>query len=80
MISTTGKKSFIYLIDLDGKINTKKTISNRKPNIDTGTDTIRNITNFVDTPAEPKIKQLVQLGNNKTYDNTKDIIFTDQTV
>ena len=79
MISTTGKKSFIDLIDLDGKINTKKTISNRKSNIDAGTDTIRNITNFVDTPAEPKIK-LVQPGNNKKYENKKDGIFTDQKV
>ena len=59
MISTTGKKSFINLIDLDGKINTKKTISNRKSNIATGTNTIRNIINFVDTPAETKIKKLV---------------------
>ena len=54
MISTTGKKSFIDLIDLDGKINTKKTISNKKSNIDAGTVTIGNIPNFVDTPAEPK--------------------------
>ena len=58
MISTTGKKSFINLIDLDGKINTKKTISNRKSDIATGTNTIRNIINFVDTPAEPKIKKI----------------------
>ena len=33
MISTTGKKSFIDLIGLDGKINNKKTIYNRKSNI-----------------------------------------------
>ena len=53
------------MIDLDGKINIKKTLSNRKSNIDPGTFTIRNIPNFDDTPAEPKIKKLVQHGNNK---------------
>ena len=41
MISTTDKKLFIDLIDLDEKINTK-------PNIDTGTVTIGNIPNFDD--------------------------------
>ena len=35
-ISTTGKKSFIDLIDLDGKINTKKNKYKRKSNIDPG--------------------------------------------
>ena len=80
MISTTGKKLFIDLIDLDGKINTKKTISNRKSNIDAGTDTIRNITNFVDTPAEPKINKIVQPGNNKKYENQEDSILTDQKI
>ena len=53
-ISTTGKKSFIDLIDLDRKINTKKTVSNRKSNIDPGTVTIGNIPNFDDIPAEQK--------------------------
>ena len=43
MISTTGKKSILDLIDLDGKINTKKTKYNRKSNIDAGTVTIGNI-------------------------------------
>ena len=52
MISTTGKKSFIDLNDLGGKINTKKMISNRKLNIDDGTDTTTNMTNFDDIPAE----------------------------
>ena len=33
MLRTTGKKSFIDLNDLHGKINSKKTISNRKSNI-----------------------------------------------
>ena len=80
MISTTDKTSFIELIDLDGKINTKKTISNRKSNIDAGTVTIENIPNFVDTPAEPKIKKLVQPSNNKKYENKEDSIFTDQKV
>ena len=65
MICTTGKKSITDLIDLDGKNNTKKTISNRKPNIDAGTDTTTNITNFVDNPAEIKIQKIVQPGNNK---------------
>ena len=51
-ISTTGKKSFIDLIDLDRKINTKKTVSNRKSNIDPSTVTIGNIPNFDDTPTE----------------------------
>ena len=55
-ISTTGKKSFIDLIDLDEKINTKKTVSNRNPNIDPGTVTIGNIPTFDDTPAKQKIK------------------------
>ena len=68
------------MIDPDGKITTKKLISIRKSGIDAGTYMIWNMINFVDTPAEPKIKQLVQLGNNKTCDNTDDIIFTDQTV
>ena len=68
------------MIDLDGKINTKKTISNRKSNIDAGTVTIENIPNFVDTPAEPKIKQLLQPGNNKKYENKEDSIFTDRKV
>ena len=54
MISTTGKKSFIVLNDLDGKISTKKMISNRKSNIGPGTVTIGNIPNFDDTPAEQK--------------------------
>ena len=56
MISTTGKKSFIDLNDLDGKINTKKMISNRNPNIDPGTVTIGNIPSFDDIPAEQKKK------------------------
>ena len=65
MISTTEKKPLIDLISLDGKITTTKTISIRKPNIDDGTDTNRNIANFVVTPADPKINKLVQHGNNK---------------
>ena len=65
IIITTEKKSFIDLIDPYGKINTKKTISIRKSNIDAGTDTIKNITNFVITPTEPKISKLIQPGNNK---------------
>ena len=65
MTSTTGKKPFIGLINPDGKITTTKTISIRKPNIDDGTDTNRNITNFVVTPADQKINKLVQHGNNK---------------
>ena len=68
------------MIDLDGKINTKKTKSNRKSNIDAGTDTTTNITNFVDTPAEPKIKKLVQPGNKNKYENEVDSIFTDQKI
>ena len=80
MISTTEKKSFIDLIDPDWKITTTKTISIRKPNIDTGTDMIRNITNFVDIPAEPKINKLVQHGNNKKYENNEDSILNDQKV
>ena len=47
MISTTGKKLLIDLIDLDEKINTK-------PNIDPGTVTIGNIPNFNDISAEQK--------------------------
>ena len=31
--------------------------------------TIVNLPNFDDTPAEPKIKKLVQPGNNKKYEN-----------
>ena len=80
MISTTGKKLFIDLIDLDEKINTKKTVSNRNPNIDPGTVTIGNIPNFDDTPAEQKIKKLVQHGNNKKIENKEDRIFNDQEV
>ena len=81
MISTTGKKSFIDLIDLDWKITTTKTISTRKPNIDDGTDTIRNISNFVDNPARrTKNKKLVQPGNNKKCENKEDSIFTDQNI
>ena len=57
MISTTWKK-IIDLISLDGKITTTKTISTRIPNIDDGTDTNRNITNFVVTPADQKINKL----------------------
>ena len=79
-IRTTGKNSFIDLIDLDGKINTKKTIYNRKSNIDSGTDTTTNITNFVDTPAESNKTKIVQPGNNKKYENNEDSIFTDQKV
>ena len=55
-------------------------ISNRKSNISTGIDTIRNKTNFVDIHAEPKIKKLVQPANNKKYENKEDSIFTDQEV
>ena len=73
MISTTDKKLFIDLIDLDEKINTK-------PNIDPGTVTIGNIPNFDDTPTEPKIKQIVQHGNNKKIENKEDGIFNDQVV
>ena len=54
MISTTDKKSYIDLNDLDEKINTKKMISNRKSNIGPGTVPIGNIPNFDDTPAEQK--------------------------
>ena len=57
MISTTGKKSFIDLNDLDGKMNTKKIISNIGP----GTVTIGNIPNLI-----------VQPGNNKQYENKDD--------
>ena len=42
--------------------------------------TIVNLPNFDDTPAEPKIKKLVQPGNNKKYENKDDSIFTDQKV
>ena len=58
MIRTTGKTSFIDLNDLDGKINTKKMISNRKSNIGPGKIMIGYIPNFDDTPAEPKIKKI----------------------
>ena len=47
MISTTDKKLFIDLIDLDEKINTK-------PNIGLGIDTTTNMTNFDHIPAEQK--------------------------
>ena len=78
MLSTAGKKSSIDLIDLDGKVTTTKTISIKKSNIDAGTDIIRNITNFIDTPAEPRIKKLVQPGNNKIYQNKEGSAITDQ--
>ena len=80
MTSTTGKKSFIGLINPDGKITTTKTISIRKLNIDDGTDTNKNITTFVVTPADPKINKLVQHGNNKKIENKEDRIFNDQEV
>ena len=80
MISTTGKKPFIDLISLDGKITITKTISIRKPNIDDGADTNRNITNFVVITANPKINKLVQHGNNKKIGNKEDMIFNDQEV
>ena len=80
MISTTGKKPFIDLISLDGKITITKTISIRKPNIDDGADTNRNITDFVVTPADPKINKLVQHGNNKKYEKNEDSILNDQKV
>ena len=79
-ISTTGKTSFIDLIDLDGNINTKKTVSNRKSSIDPGTVTIGNIPDFDDTPTEPKIKKIVQHGNNKKFENKEDRICNDQEV
>ena len=78
MISTTWKQKFIDLISLDGKITTTNTISIRKTNIDDGTDTNRNITNFVVTPADQKINKLVQHGNNKKFENKEDKIFNDQ--
>ena len=62
MISTTDKKLFIDLIDLDEKINTK-------PNIGLGTDTTTNMTNFDHIPAEQKKTKIVQPGNNKKYEN-----------
>ena len=62
--------------DLDGKINTKKIISNIGP----GTVTIGNIPNFDDIPAEQKKTKIVQPGNNKKYENKDDSIFTDQKV
>ena len=73
MISTTDKKLFIDLIDLDEKINTK-------PNIGPGTDTTTNMTNFDHIPAEQKKTKIVQPGNNKKYENKDDSIFTDQKV
>ena len=76
MISTKGKTIFIDLIDPDGKITTMKTISIRKSNIDAVRDTIRNITNFVDTPVEPKINKLGQPGNNKKYEKRKVVFLT----
>ena len=57
MISTTGKKTFIDLNDLDWTINTKKMISNRKSNISPGTVTIGNIPNFDDILAEQNKKK-----------------------
>ena len=50
-ISTTDKKLFIDLIDLDEKNNTK-------PNIGLGTDTTTNMTNFDHIPAEQKKKNI----------------------
>ena len=68
------------MISLDRKITTTNTISIRKPNIDDDTDTNRNITNFVVTPADPTINKLVQHGNNKKIENKEDGIFNDQVV
>ena len=68
------------MIDPDGKITTTKTISIRKSNIDTSTDTIINITNYVNIPSEPKKDKSVQHGNNKKYENKEDFIFNDQTI
>ena len=46
----------------------------------TATDTNKNITNFVVTPADPKINKSVQHGNNKKIENKEDRIFNDQEV
>ena len=74
--STTWKKFFVGLIDSDGIITTTKTIFIRNTNIDTGTDTIENITNLVDTPAEPKI-ELEQHSNNIKDQNKEGSISND---
>ena len=68
------------MINPDGNITTTKTISIRKPNTDDDTDTNRNITNFVVTPADSKINKLVQHGNNKQIENKEDRIFNNQEV
>ena len=67
---------FVSLIDSDGKITTTKTIFIRNTNIDTGTDTIENITNLVDTPAEPKI-ELEHHSNNIKDQNKEGSISND---
>ena len=71
---TTGKKSFVSLIDHGGKNGITKSIFIESTITYSGIDMTGIVINLVDTPIEPKQNKLVQHGNNKEI-KIKKIIF-----